>query len=170
MNQNTETRSHCVIQTEMLVDPTTFASGVKTTESARCPKSITKKVGSVGTIIVGFIAVTTIVTAELYVGKTELERTLLVLVVDSGLARSVLVVIFLSEGMDSQMMRQRMPKQRPMLVSSHGFSKRYSHQGIRSILSNEFGNRLMESTAAYRSLRGSKGGKGFDSEEAGHQY
>jgi len=156
----------------MLVDLTTFASSAKTTQSVRCPKSITKKVGSVGTIIVGFIQVTAIVTAKakLCVGKTELEGTLLVQVVDSGLARSVLVVIFLSEGMDSQMMRQRMPKQRPMLVSSHGFSKRYSHQGIRSILSNEFGNRLMESTAAYRSLRGSKGGKGFDSEEAGHQY
>jgi len=54
-----------------------------------------------------------------------------------------------------------MPKQRPMLVSSHGFSKRYSHQGIRSILSNEFGNRLMELTAAHRSLRGSKGGQRF---------
>ncbi len=84
----------------MLVDPTTFTLGIKTTESVRYPKSITKKVGSVGTIIVGFIAVTIIMTAELYVGKTELERTLLVLVVDSGLARPGLVVMFLSEGMD----------------------------------------------------------------------
>jgi len=123
MNQHTETRSHCVIQTEMLVDPTTFASSAEIFQSVRCLKSITKKVGSVGTIIVGFIAVTIIVTAELFVGKTELERTLLVLVVDSRLTRPGLMVMFLSEGMDAQVMRQRMPKQRPMLVSSHGFSK-----------------------------------------------
>jgi len=78
------------------------------------------------------------------------------------LARSGLVVIFLSEGMDSQMMRQRMPKQHPMLVSSNGFSKRYSHHGIQSILSKEFGNQLMESTAVFRSLREPKGGKSIN--------
>lgn len=121
-------------------------------------------------MIVGFVQATTNVTAELCVGKTGLEGTLLVQVVDSGLARSGLVVIFLSEGMDSQMMRQRMPKQHPMLVSSNGFSKRYSHHGIQPILSKEFGNQLMESTAVFRSLREPKGGKGFGSEEAGHQY
>ena len=74
-------------------------------------------------MIVGFIQVATNVTAELCVGKTGLERNLLVQVVDSGLARPGLVVIFLTEVMDSQMMRQRMPKQHPILVSSHGFSK-----------------------------------------------
>lgn len=110
-------------------------------------------------MIVGFVQATTNVTAELCVGKTGLEGTLLVQVVDSGLARSGLVVIFLSEGMDSQMMRQRMPKQHPMLVSSNGFSKRYSHHGIQSILSKEFGNQLMESTAVFRSLREPKGAK-----------
>ena len=123
MNPNTETRSHHLIQTEMLVDLTIFASSAKTTQSARCPKSITKKVGSVGTIIVEFIAIITLVTAKFRVGKTGLDGTLLVHVVDSGLARSGLVVTFLSEGMDLQMMKQRVPKQRPMLVSSHGFYK-----------------------------------------------
>ncbi len=168
INQNTETRSYHTIQTETLVDLTTCASNAKTTESARCPKSITKKVRSVGTMIVGFVQATTIVAAELCVGKIGLEGTLLVQVVDSGLARSGLVVMFLSEGMDSQTIRQRIPKQHLMLVSSHGFSKRYSHHGIQSILSKEFGNQLMESIAVCRSLREPEGGKGFSSEEAGH--
>ncbi len=121
-------------------------------------------------MIVGFVQATTIVAAELCLGKIGLERTLLVQVVDSGLARSGLVVMFLSEGMDSQTMRQRIPKQHLILVSSHGFSKRYSHHGIQSILSKEFGNQLMESIAVCRSLREPEGGKGFGSEEAGHQY
>jgi len=93
----------------MSVDLTTFASSAKPTESARCPKSNTEKVGLVGTMIVGCIRATAVVTAELCVDKTGLESTLLVQVVDSGLARSGLAVIFLSEGMDSQM-RQMMPK------------------------------------------------------------
>lgn len=68
---------------------------------------------------VGSVQVAITVTAGLCVGKTGLEGTLLIQVVGSGLARSGLVVIFLPEGMDSQMMRQRMPKQHPMLVSGH---------------------------------------------------
>lgn len=98
-------------------------------------------------------------TAGLCVGKTGLEGTLLVQVVGSGLARSGLVVIFLSDGMDSQIVRQRMPEQHPMLVSGHGFSKRHSHQGIQSILSKEFRDQLMESIAACRPPRESQESK-----------
>lgn len=82
---------------------------------------------------VGSIQVARTVTAGLCVGKTGLEGTLLIEVVGSGLARSGLVVIFLSEGMDAQMMRQRMPEQHQMLDSGHGFSKRHSHQGIQNL-------------------------------------
>ncbi len=94
----------------MLVDLTTYALSAKPTESVGCPKSFTKKVGLVGTMTVGSIQVARTVTAGLCVGKTGLEGTLLIQVVGSGLARSGLVVIFLSDGMDSQMTRQSMPE------------------------------------------------------------
>jgi len=123
-------------------------------------------------IIVKFIQVTSNVTAKakLRVGKIELKNTFLVQIVNSGLARSNLVIIFLFEEIDLQIIRQRMPKQRSMLISSYNFFNRYSYQDIRSILFNDFENKLIKSTALCRSLRKSKRGKDFDSEKAGYQH
>jgi hypothetical protein len=78
----------------MSIDLITFASSAKPIENARCPKSNTKKIELVETIIVRCIRAIAVVTAKLCVDKIELESTLLVQVVDSGLARSGLAVIF----------------------------------------------------------------------------
>lgn len=90
---------------EMPADLTIFASSVKRTKGVRYSEVIVRKVGSVGMMIVGFIQITTIVNVELWVGKTRLEITLSVQVVDSGPARPGPAITFLTERMDSLMTR-----------------------------------------------------------------
>ena len=92
MNRQPEKSRYRTILMETLVGLTTNALGAAN--------------GSVGTTIVAFIQTTIIVTAELCVGKTGLEKTLLLQVVDFGPARLGLVVIFLGERMDLRNDRQ----------------------------------------------------------------
>lgn len=82
-----ETRSYRPTAMGMLDDPIIFASNAKATKSARCSKTISQRVGSVGMMAVGFIHATPSVIAGLYVGKIVPEGNLLVQVTDSGLAR-----------------------------------------------------------------------------------
>ncbi len=130
MNPNSETKPQQTTQTEMPTDPTTSASGARTTETARCPRPITKEVGSLGTTTEGFVRATPIVTARLRVGKNGLGDILLVPVGGSGLVRPGLVLISLFEGMGSRMKKLRMPKRRSMMGFSRGFSTWFSYQGI----------------------------------------
>jgi len=81
----------------ILVDSTIFILNIKITESIKYLKSIIKKIKLIKTIIVGFIIVTIIIIIELYIGKTELERTLFILVVDFKFTRPGFIIIFLSE-------------------------------------------------------------------------
>ena len=95
--------------------------------------------GSVGTTIVAFIQTTVIVTAESSVGKTGLDTTLLLQVVDSGPARLGLVVIFLGERMHLRIERQMLQERHLMQGSSHGCFECYSRSGIDSMLSKQLG-------------------------------
>lgn len=76
-----------------------FASNAKATRSARCSKTISQRVGSVGTIGGGFIHATPSVTAGLDVGKIVQGENLLIQVMDSGLARLGPVITSRSERM-----------------------------------------------------------------------
>lgn len=62
----------------MLIDLTTCALSAKTIESARCLKSITKKIRLVKTMIVKFVHAIIIMIAKLCIDKIKLERILLV--------------------------------------------------------------------------------------------
>lgn len=57
----------------MLVDPTTSALSVNSTEGAELRTLVIGKVGSAGTMVVAFVEATTTVTAVLHVDKTGLE-------------------------------------------------------------------------------------------------
>ena len=108
------------ILTETLVDLTTFAPDAT--------------IGSVGTMIVGFIRTTMFVIVGLGVDKTGLDRNPPAPVVDFGLAQLALAIIFLGERMDSQIGRQMLQGRYPMLVSTHGFFNWHSFPGIKSTL------------------------------------
>ena len=95
--------------------------------------------GSVGTTIVAFIQATVIATAESSVGKTGLDTTLLLHVVDSGPARLGPVVIFLGERMHLRIERQMLQERHLMLGSNHGCFECYSRSGIDSMLSKQLG-------------------------------